>query len=281
MPTWPWHRVTLVAGLFVAFLVAAGLSQQGFPAVPLVHTGLVWAGAWFAGDRTRLRRHQVAELRERADRAEREVERERLLAVAEERTRIARDLHDSAGHAISVIGVRAGAARLRNDPQRSQAALEAVEEMARQTVAEIDQIVGGLRESDDDVSTPHGLASLATLVAQHRATGFDVDVAIQGASRQLRAATDQALYRILQESLTNAARHGTGSAQVRVTLGDAAVELRVTNPVNHVGGDGGRIGHGLVGMQERVTLLAGRFEAAQTNGVFVVEVCLPDGRQDG
>jgi signal transduction histidine kinase len=146
----PWTRRTTVTvvGLLLAYLGASAAAQETVPGSELLHTGLAWAVAWFAGERTRLRREQVAELRDRALRVEREAERERRLAAAEERTRIARDLHDSAGHAISVIAVRAGAARLRHhqDPDRSLSALEAIEELARQTAEEIDQLVGTLRE---------------------------------------------------------------------------------------------------------------------------------------
>src|SRR5262249_53333000 len=147
-------------------------AQQAAPGSELLHSGLAWAGAWFAGERTRLRREQIEDLKAHALRAEREAERERLLAAAEERARIARDLHDSAGHAISLIAVPAGAARLRHrqEPDRSLAALEAIEEVARQTAAEIDAMVGSLRESgsDNDVAVlPVGLASLDRLIARH------------------------------------------------------------------------------------------------------------------
>ena len=106
---WTWRGTVTVVGLLVAYLLAAAAVQGTFPISELSHTGLAWAVAWFAGERTRLRHEQIAELNERAVRAEREAERERLLAAAQERARIARDLHDSAGHAISVIAVRAGA----------------------------------------------------------------------------------------------------------------------------------------------------------------------------
>jgi signal transduction histidine kinase len=169
-------------------------------------------------------------------RAEREAERERLLAVAEERARIARDLHDSAGHAINVIAVRAGAARLRHhqEPDRSLLALEAIEEVARQTVEEIDQIVGTLREggsADTVVEAPPRLASLDTLIAHHQAAGLEVTFHTQGAPRPLASAADRAAYRILQEALTNAARHGAGSVRIELAFGAGAVELTVTNPV--------------------------------------------------
>ncbi|MBA3310042.1 MAG: histidine kinase, partial [Nocardioidaceae bacterium] len=138
-----WTRRTSVTaiGLLAAYLTAAAVAQGTFPGTELLHTGLAWAGAWFAGERTRLRREQMDELRERALHADRDAERERLLAVAEERSRIARDLHDSAGHAITLIAVRAGAARLRRhqDPDRHLTTHEAIEDLARETVEEMDQ----------------------------------------------------------------------------------------------------------------------------------------------
>ncbi|MFC7106656.1 sensor histidine kinase [Nonomuraea rubra] len=149
------------------------MAASDVPGIALSLTPITWAVAWFAGERTRLRREQIAELQERAMRAEREAEQERLLAAAEERTRIARDLHDSAGHAISVIAVRAGAARLRHhqDPDRSLRALEAIEELARQTAGEIDQIVGTLRghgEAADEAPPGARLARRPGLASPRR-----------------------------------------------------------------------------------------------------------------
>jgi signal transduction histidine kinase len=283
-PQTPWTpRTTVtVVGLLLAYLTAAAAAQGTFPASELVHTGLAWAVAWFAGERTRLRREQLAELHERALRAEREAERERLLAAATERARIARDLHDSAGHAISVIAVRAGAARLRHkeDPDRSLAALAAIEQLARQTAAEIDQLVGSLREgasANGDLAAPPGLASLDTLIAHHQAAGLEVAVDTSGAPRPLGAAADQGAYRILQEALTNAARHGAGSAHIQLAFGDAAVELRIINPVAADRSPRSGGGHGLVGMRERATLLGGRLDADGANGTFRVFAQIPYG----
>jgi signal transduction histidine kinase len=285
-PATPWTRRTTVTvvGLLVAYLGAAAAAQATVPASELLHTGLAWAVAWFAGERTRLRHEQVAELRDRALRAEREADRERLLAAAEERARIARDLHDSAGHAITVIAVRAGAARLRHrqDPDRSLAALEAIEELARQTAEEIDQLVGTLRGGDaanGAVEAPPGLASLDTLIAQHQAAGLEVSFDASGAPRPLGAAADQATYRILQEALTNAARHGAGSARIRLAFGDTAVELSVTNPVPAGSPPQPGGGHGLPGMRERTTLLGGSLDAERANGAFRLRARIPYGGQ--
>ena len=194
--------------------------------------------------------------------------------------RIARDLHDAAGHAINVIAVRAGTARLRRDPERSQAALEAIEELARKTVAEIDQLVGTLRERGSEngaVEAPPGLASLDTLVARHAAAGLDVSVATAGEPQRLESAVDQAAYRILQEALTNAARHGTGAARVELAFGVAALELTISNPAGRERGPRANGGHGLIGMRERATLLGGSLDVERANGSFSVRACLPYG----
>ena len=283
-PETPWTRRTTVTvvGLLVAYMGATAAAQGTFPGIQPFHNGLAWALAWFAGERTRLRREQIAEFEERALRAEREVERERLLAATEERARIARDLHDSAGHAINVIAVRAGAARLRHHqaPDRSLLALETIEEVARQTAEEIDHIVGTLRErgsANGAVEPPTGLASLDTLIAHHVAAGIEVTVEASGAPRPLGAAVDQAAYRILQEALTNAARHGAGSARIELAFGDTAIDLTVTNPVPALTSPRPGGGHGLVGMRDRATLLGGTLDAEGAEGAFRVRARIPYG----
>jgi signal transduction histidine kinase len=273
--TW---RVALVASLVV--LVGPHLVRDGF-APELLLGAVVWAAAWFAGDRTRLRRERMAELEERARRAEREAERERRLAAAEERTRIARDLHDSAGHAINVILVQAGAARLLQDqdPERSRAALATVEEVARDTLGEIDQLVRALRENGDghEVEPLPGLAAVDTLVERYRQAGHDVSLSVDGTSRPVAPGVDQAAYRILQEALTNAARHGSGSAAVAIRYSPDLLEIAVTNPTDPgtAARDGG--GHGIVGMRERAQLLGGSLDAGMDDGAFRLRARLPYG----
>jgi signal transduction histidine kinase len=271
-----------VATLFVVHVAAVSFADEGFPTVPLLFGALVWGGAWVVGDRVRTRRVRMAELEERALRAEREAERERRLAAAEERTRIARDLHDSAGHAINVILVQAGAARLlsEKDPARARAALETIEEVARETVEDIDQLVrvlrddGGSVEPAREVEPPLGLAALDTLAQRHRAAGLEVTVNVDGSRRELVPGIDQAAYRILQEALTNAARHGSGRAEVDIAFGSTALEITVTNPVppDSVAAGGG---HGIVGMRERAVLLDGSLTAGVADGSFRVQARLP------
>ena len=272
-------RVTLavVAIMLIAHLAATGLEQDAFPGVETLFGVLTWGGAWLAGDRTRLRRERMVELEERAVRAERDAERERLLAAAEERGRIARDLHDSAGHAINVILVHAGLGRLHTEhgPAVARDAFETIEQVARETVGEIDQMVGALREDGPrgEVEPPPGLAALDGLVERHRAAGLNVTTTISGDRRPLPPGVDRGAYRILQEALTNAARHGSGSAAVELAFGREALDVTVENPIGPGRAAGG--GHGVVGMRERAALLGGSLDVAAHNGSFELHARLP------
>jgi signal transduction histidine kinase len=282
-----WAVGIVVLALFAAHVSANAVPEREFPTVPLLFGALVWGAAWVLGERVRLRRARIVELEERAIRAEREAERERRLAAAEERTRIARDLHDSAGHAINVILVQAGAARLlgRQDPQRSQAALETIEDVARETLAEIDQLVRALREDGvpeggGAIEPPPGLSALEGLVERHRSAGLAVSVRMNGARRALPPGVDQAAFRILQESLTNAARHGDASAAIEISFTPTALELTVENPTRP-GSTEQPEGHGIVGMRERAALLGGRLEAGASEGRFRIRARLPYGGEAG
>jgi signal transduction histidine kinase len=273
---------TLVAAMLVAHVAASGLAEDHFPVTESLFGLLVWGGAWLAADRTRLRHERLAQLEERALRAEREAEAERRLAAAEERTRIARDLHDSAGHAINVILVHAGLGRLRaaEDPPAAQAAFATIEEVARETVGDIDQMVRMLREDatgtdGDGVEPPPGLAALEALVARHRTAGLDVTATVTGDVGALPAGIDRAAYRIVQEALTNAARHGAGSAELQVAPAPGALELTVVNPVRGDAAARDADGHGVLGMRERAVLLGGSLEAGVRDGCFRVDAHLP------
>jgi signal transduction histidine kinase len=278
---WKRPTVVIVVALLLAHVGSAGIGEGSVPFTPLAFGVTVWAVAWFAGDRVRLRRERTAALEERAARADRESERERRLAVAEERMRIARDLHDSAGHAINVILVQAGAARLlqERDPVRAREALETIEEVARHTVDEIDHMVRSLRDESAGaagVEAQPGLAALDALVGRQQLAGLDVSVERHGDARVLPVAVDQAAYRIVQEALTNAARHGSDStATVDLDYGDGALELKVTNPDGVADGIEPGGGHGLVGMQERAALLDGRLTVQASGGLFTVRAVLP------
>jgi signal transduction histidine kinase len=274
----------IVVGLYATHIGATAVGHQGFPTVAILSGIVVWGGAWIVGDQLRQRRQRLADLAERARRADHEMERERRLAAAEERTRIARDLHDSAAHAINVILVQAGAARLlqRGDPEAVTSALTTIEDVARETIGEIDQLIRGLRadgDSEDDeqaVEPPIGLSALDALAQRHRAAGNRVEIRVRGTRRTLAPGLNQAAYRILQESLTNAARHGSGPAEVEVTYGKDRLELTVSNLLeSDANGAAPEGGHGILGMRERAALLGGALEAGGEDGHFRVHACLP------
>jgi signal transduction histidine kinase len=263
-----WRTASVVVGLFAIHVASAAVEHHGFPTSPILFGVVVWGGAWMLADvlRGRLR-------------ARRELERERRLAAAEERTRIARDLHDSAAHAINVILVQAGAARLlqQRDPDAARLALTTIEDVARETIGEIDVLVRGLRDAREPpaVEPPTGLAALATLLERHRAGGLHVSVETHGAARPVQRGLDQAAYRILQESLTNAARHGSGAAKLCITYGPKELELTVLNPRSTAAP--ATDGHGILGMRERAALLGGSIETQQRGDLFVVRARLPYG----
>jgi signal transduction histidine kinase len=274
----------IVVALGAIHVGVAAASTSGFPAVPILGAIILWGGAWIVGDQLRQRGQRLADLRERAERSERETARERRLAVAEERNRIARDLHDSAAHAINVILVQAGGARLvqDRDPGAVSAALSAIEDVARETIAEIDHLIYGLRTTDandqttDLVELPTGLASVPTLVERHHAAGMTLDMQVDGSPRPLAPGPDQAAYRILQESLTNAARHGTGPVEVRIAYGQRQLQLTISNVKTSNGdGDAGTSGYGILGMRERAALLGGSLNAGALDGRFQVTARLP------
>jgi signal transduction histidine kinase len=278
-----------VASYWVVFAgIAIGYDVARVADIEAPFVALVFVLVWMAGERVQLRREHIASLEERARQAEEEAERERRLAAAEERTRIARDLHDSAGHAINVILVEAGAARLLRDrdPARAEQALRTIEEVAREQIGEIDRLVHALRAEDPDVQTiedcreptgyPTGPQAGEALFERMRASGLELEVRRVGEPRLLGPSVGRSTFRILQEALTNAVRHGTGSAEVEMDFGDDAVEIIVSNPTENQSMNGER--HGLTGMRERVGLLGGSFEVGQSDGVFRVRAVLPYDR---
>jgi len=177
-----------------------------------------------------------------------------------------------------VILVHAGMGRLRaaDDPESAREAFTTIEDVARETVGEIDQLVRVLREDaapPAGVEPPPGLAALTGLVERHRAAGLRLTISSRGERRALPRAVDQGAYRILQEALTNAARHGDGSAGVELEYGAGALDITVANPLGAAPVNGG--GHGLVGMRERAALLGGSLEAGADEGLFRLHARLP------
>jgi signal transduction histidine kinase len=175
--------------------------------------------------------------------------------------------------------VQAGAARLlqRRDPARSQAAISTIEQVARSTIGEIDRLVHALRDDPTEQPEPADPAALDELLDQHRAAGLVIATDMRGPSRELPRSVAWATYRILQEALTNAARHGRGRADVAVWFQPHAVEIKVTNPAAATAAPSGS-GHGIIGMRERATLLGGTLETRAHDGTFRLHARLPLGQ---
>ena len=269
---WPPIAVAVAA---LAAIVAAEIVVFGFSLEDYVFPAALLVGAWLVGDRRRTMRQRAAEARER-------LEREQRLTVAEERTRIARELHDSAGHAINTILVQAGAARVlrERDPERSRAAIEAIEDVARETVADIDRIVGSLRDDEDPELAPlPGIDRIPDLVERQGAAGLEIAVRINEHERLVAPPlVSRAAYRIAQEALTNAARHGLGSAELAIEHRDDDLELTVTNPVRAETPTRPGGGRGIAGMRERATLIGGSLVAERVGDRFRVHAVLPYDR---
>lgn len=206
--------------------------------------------------------------------------RTRAARSQEERAHIARELHDVVAHSVSVMIVQTGVVRRRIAGDRPQEGdlLEEVEQTGRQAMAEMRRLLGLLRSDDDGIAlTPQpGIASLPALVEQLREAGLPVELRIDGDERSLPPGVDVAAYRIAQEALTNALRHGGGApTRVQVGYGSRRLELAVDDDgPGSAAPDDGR-GHGLVGMRERVALYGGRFEAGRRpEGGFSVRATL-------
>jgi signal transduction histidine kinase len=283
------ETAAIVLGFFAIHVAATASAHPGFPTSAVLFGIVIWGGAWMIGDQARQRRRRRADVEERILRAERDTARERRLAAAEERTRIARDLHDSAAHAINVILVQAGAARLlqQRDPDAVRTALATIEDVARETIGEIDLLVRGLRENgvadgSPTIEPPTGLAALDTLIDRYRVSGLAIDVSVDGRARALLRGLDQAAYRILQESLTNAARHGAGAAKINIHYGESELELTIRNPATaEAGEEAATDGHGILGMSERAALLGGVLEAGRRDSQFLVRARLPYAGGEG
>jgi len=206
---------------------------------------------------------------------------ERLEQMREqERTRIARELHDVVGHSVSVMTVQASAARrlLRPHQEKEREALLVVEQTGREALAEMRKMVGVLRRPEEApaLAPQPSLEHLDRLVEHARERGLPVVLRIEGSPEPLPAGVDLTAYRLVQEGLTNAIKHARASrADVLVRYGDGEVEVSVLDD-GPGGGDGGGGGHGLVGMRERVAVYGGELEAGpRAEGGYALRARLP------
>ncbi|WP_435744969.1 sensor histidine kinase [Microbacterium sp. PMB16] len=241
---------------------------------------IVLAGA--LGDATRTRREYADAMRERAERAERTREEEARRRVAEERLRIARDLHDIVAHQIAVISLNAGVAStaISDRPERAQEALTTIRAASRTVLTDIGGLMSVLRDGDPEAQgdrhPPAGLDGLDELVAQVEGAGLRVDLHRDAGLGELGGASQHVAYLAIREGLTNAHKHGEGArATLMIRDGDGAVEITVTNAVGADGVDASPSGHGLRGLRERVAAVRGRVYAAPEGNEFRLRVEIP------
>ena len=241
--------------------------------VPLGGAGLAsiaWpAFAATAGAAVRSTRESVSAAEERALRAEQSRELEAQRRVVEERLRIARDVHDLVAHHIAVINVQSAVAGhlIESDPPAAVEALGVVRGAAATVVDQLGELLSVLRSADgvDEPTAPTpDLAAIDDLISSFAASGLSVRHESSGAPRPMSSLAELTAYRVVQEALTNAHKHGDGTATVSLRFDDAGLELAVVNPTGSPAADGN--GFGLIGMRERVEAIGGTIEAATSHG---------------
>ncbi|KMS68529.1 histidine kinase [Streptomyces viridochromogenes] len=287
-------RLALAVGLCAAPLAQLRWPEQdssvlGTAAV-MIFTSVPFALAWVLGDSIRTRRAYYEQLEERATRLEKEREAQSKVAVAAERARIARELHDVVAHNVSVMVVQADGAAYVLDaaPDQAKKALETISSTGRQALAEMRRLLGVLRtgehqEGGEYVPQPD-VEQIDDLVQQCRTSGLPVDFKIEGTPRPLPSGVELTAYRIVQEALTNTRKHGgpNAGASVRLVYFDDGLGLLVEDDgkgaPHELYEDGGADGegHGLIGMRERVGMVGGTLDAGpRPGGGFRISALLP------
>jgi signal transduction histidine kinase len=269
------------AAALVGVIVIVAHNQGDHPGdflLPLI----IFAVAWIVGFGLGQKFHEADEAKERAARLEREREEQARLAVAEERARIARELHDIVGHSVSVMTVQAAGVRslLRPEQEREREALEIIEQTGREALAEMRRLVGVLRRPEEApaLAPQPSLEHVDKLVSQAREAGLPVELRVEGDPVQLPAGVDLTAYRLVQEGLTNAIKHARAEhAEVVVRYSNGTVELTVSDD-GAGDGAGEKGGNGLVGMRERVSVYGGELDAGpRPEGGFRLHATLPVG----
>jgi signal transduction histidine kinase len=292
-------RVAIIIGMFAWLLVTTfqsataptdeGLSRAGlfspfvaFMLIQFLVNAAFFGGSYYMGDRAYASALERSALQDRTRELEREREVTAAQAVALDRVRIARELHDVVAHHVSAMGVQAGAARavLSRDPAAAEESLRSVEQSARAALDELRHLLETLRAPDDDptgASTVR-LSDLAELVEHARENGLPTTFSVVGTPVDLPALVQVNLYRVAQEALTNARRHGgpDASADVRLRFDDDMVELEVANAGRPGPIAPSRAGLGVVGMRERAAASGATIEiGARPRGGFLVRMRVP------
>jgi signal transduction histidine kinase len=271
-----WRALVMAAtglgtGLVVFFVLGVGPSIVATAVLPFVVAYAMGTGA-------RARRDRIAMLEERAGR----LVEEREAAAVRERERIAREIHDIVAHSVSLMVVQAeSGAVLAADRAKAEAAFDTISATGREAVAQLDRALGVLRGDGDTRHPLPGLADLPTLVHQARAAGVEVDLAVRGEPRTLPPELAVAVYRVVQEALTNTLKHAHASrAWITVHWGQAELGIDVVDDGRGPGPHRAPGGRGLIGMRERVRAFGGTLDIGAGHGVtgFRVTARLPQGR---
>jgi signal transduction histidine kinase len=276
-------RLIGAAGVAIGLVVVAVSKPPGFNGASVIFEYVLFSAAYFLGATVRNRRLYTQQLEERAAQLERERDEEAKRAVSEERLRIAQDLHDVVAHSMGVIAVQAGVGAhvIESDPAEAKKSLEAISMTSRTTLTEIRRMLGVLRDDARAEYAPApGLGDLERLVQQVSGAGVDSQVTWEGTRIELPPSIDLTAYRIVQESLTNALKHGGTNVHVDVTIRyePEALAVEVVDDGRGINGRSNSGGHGLLGMRERVSVFGGSFEAGpRSGGGFRVAVRLPYG----
>ncbi|MFF4404702.1 sensor histidine kinase [Streptomyces sp. NPDC001404] len=288
-------RFALIAGLLAPTIATLRWPEphQSVPGevIATVFVTVPFLLAWVLGDSMRTRRAYWAQLEERAERLEKDREQQSRMAVTAERARIARELHDVVAHNVSVMVVQADGAAyvLDSSPEQAKQALETISGTGRQALTEMRRLLGVLRteegsgEGGEYVPQPD-VEQIGELVEQVRGAGMPVEFKVEGAPRPLPSGVELTAYRIVQEALTNTRKHGGPDvgASVQLTYFDDGLGLLVEDDgrgaqheLYESGGADG-MGHGLIGMRERVGMVGGTLDAGpRPGGGFRISVLLP------
>lgn len=277
-----WPVSVPAAGAVVLWVVLAVVPQMESN---LSQPFFVVVVAWTWGTTARIRRDYVAGLEERALQLEREKESQARIVAAEERARIAREMHDIVSHSLSVVVVMAEGASLkvRSEPERAEKAVLTVRDTGRNALAEMRRMLDVLRDGEPGTHVPQpGIAQLESLIEDSRASGLPVEMTVRGDPVEVTAGVDLAVYRIVQEALTNARKHAgplLGKVAVQLRYEGDSLEVQVADdgrgldapPDSEPGG-----GRGLVGMYERIAAYGGKLRIGRRpGGGFEVVATLP------
>jgi signal transduction histidine kinase len=280
------RRALAGAAIAAAFVLLFEIPRlvEGGRLADVVGEWLSLGGVWLLGRWVRQRRRRTDDLEQHA--ADLEADREALAqeAVAEERARIAREMHDAVAHSVSVMVLQAGAAEhvLSTSPERARESLQTIQDTGREAIVELRRMLGLLRApvGDASLAPQPGVARLDALLGQVRAAGLPVELTVEGHPRRLPPGVDRSAYRIVQEGLTNTLKHaGPAHATVTLRYGDRALELEVLDD-GRGSNDADGSGFGLVGMRERAALYGGELDAgARPGGGYALRARLPLERE--